>query len=130
MTPLSTAAYQGDIPTLQYLIAEGYDLDQTDDTGFSALTYAAHSGQTQAALLLLKAGADHTVRQSHDTFHTPLTIAAFQGHFEIVKVLVSYGADPEMYAGIWQVPAECYARKQGHHHISEYLEYTKKEQKG
>src|SRR4051794_23273071 len=87
MTPLATAAFQGDIPTLRRLIAEGGDLDQTDHTGYSALTYAACAGQTQAALTLLDAGADPAVRESNDTFHTPLTIAAFNGHFEMVKLL-------------------------------------------
>ena len=125
MTPLGDAAYQGDLPRLRPFIAECCEVDHTDALGYSALTYAAHSGQVLAALILLDAGANPTVRQSNDTFHTPLTIAAFNGHFDMVKLLVSRGADPGMYAGIWQVPAECYARRKGHHHISEYLEYTK-----
>ncbi|NJK93406.1 MAG: ankyrin repeat domain-containing protein [Blastochloris sp.] len=126
MTPLASAAFKGDVITLRHLVAEGYEIDEADENGYSALTYASHSGQTDAARVLLEAGADPTVRQSNDTFHTPLTIAAFRGHFAIVKLLVAYGADVDMYAGIWQVPAECYARRQGYHHISEYLEYHKK----
>ena len=72
MTPLAIAAYRGDLPTLRRLIAEGCQIDQTDETGYSALTYAADSGQLQAALILIDAGADPTVRESNDTF-SPLS---------------------------------------------------------
>jgi ankyrin repeat protein len=54
---------------------------------------------------------------------TPLSLAAQQGHFDVVRLLIAHGADPNLYTGVAAVRAECYARRSGHHDISEFLLY-------
>ncbi|SDT93439.1 Ankyrin repeat-containing protein [Verrucomicrobium sp. GAS474] len=123
MHPLIAAVLGKDWDALKTLAASGEGLDDTDEEGFSALTHAAHRGNLEAARILLDAGADPDVQDAKNTFPTPLSAAAFHGHFSIVKLLVAHGADVTRCAGLWQVPAEVYARRQGHHAVSEYLQY-------
>jgi len=65
-------------------------------------------------------GLDGLAVEVH-TFDTPLTIAARRGHFAIVRALVAAGADVSLHGGVSQCTAECIARLEGHHDISEFL---------
>ena len=123
MKPLHTAGWEGDVLTLNRLIAEGFPIDEQDDQRYSPLMYAAEAGHVEGVRLLLELGADPDVHEDYDTHSTPLSLAAWRGHFSVVKLLIAHGARPDIHAGPFQVRAECYARSAGHHHISEYLEY-------
>jgi ankyrin repeat protein len=59
-------------------------------------------------------------------FETPLTLAARCGNLPIVRALVGAGANVSLRGGIWQLPAEAVARREGHHDISEFLLYYEK----
>ena len=123
MKPLANAAWQGCDSTIRRLVTEGFSVYEQDGDGYTALMYASQAGHLQCVRLLLELGSDPDVHRSYDTFHTPLSLASYLGFFEIVKVLISRGANPAIYAGPWQVRAECYARHEEHHHISEFLQY-------
>jgi ankyrin repeat protein len=88
--------------------------------------YAVRGGHLGAVQTLLRAKADPDVHGDYDTFDTPLTIAAGRGHFAIVRALVAAGANISLYGGYAARTAECIARHNGHHEISEYLCYHEK----
>ena len=123
MHPLLQAAWDGNVAMMAHLIEEGFDPSHKDGQHWSALMYAAYAGRAEAVAFLLKRGADPDVNEDRSTLDTPLSLAAYNGFFRIVKLLVAAGADTERYAGVWVVPAEVYARRQGYHHISEFLAY-------
>ena len=58
MTPLLTAAQQGDIETGRLLIAAGADVNQPGADGTSPLPFAVVDGHADFALFLLESGAD------------------------------------------------------------------------
>jgi len=93
---------------------------------FTALMYAVRGGHIESVRALLRAKADPDVHGDYDIFDTPLTIAAERGHFPIVRALVAAGADISLHGGYGQRTAECIARHEGHHEISEFLCYHEK----
>ena len=78
-------------------------------------------GEVKAVQVLLRAKANPDVHGNYDTFDTPLIIAAKRGYFPIVRALVAAGANVGLYGGQAGRTAECIARHEGHHEISEYL---------
>jgi len=85
-------ARQGDLDGLQKLIEVNATLlDVTDESGSTALFYAARCGHAPCITLLLVQGADINVR-NHDG-DTALSLAAKNGHAVCVKLLVDSGAD-------------------------------------
>ncbi len=61
--------------------------------GFTALMFAARSGDIETTSQLLKAGAD--VNEATAEHGTPLVIASAGGHEDLALFLLSKGADPE-----------------------------------
>jgi ankyrin repeat protein len=61
-TPLHDAAYSNAVDTLSLLIAAGGDVNSKAKSGATPLCFAAQEDGPEAAELLLKAGADPTVR--------------------------------------------------------------------
>ena len=89
---LSSAAWNGDLAMLKYLMKEvGLDPNNQSNGSYPALASAASSGQTQAAELLLEQGANPNVQIEREGL--PLMIAANRGHIEIVRILLAYGTD-------------------------------------
>lgn len=122
-SPLMLAAGEGDLCELFDLILGGAPVDQQDSGRWTALMYACWYNQYEIVQQLLDSGANPNIHQSYDFVDTPLSIAAQEGYFEIVRLLIAHGADPDCYAGIAATRAESYARRNGHHAISEFLLY-------
>lgn len=89
------AAKHNDVASLKRFIEEEDDLDRYGpEHELPALNWAALNGSTEAARLLIEAGADvHVVSGDNST---PLSHAAFTGRADIAKMLLEAGADPNV----------------------------------
>ncbi len=88
---LHEAVLTGNVTAIQKHINAGSDLNKKDEYGGSSpLMTAATFGQTEAAIMLIEAGAD--VNQINNEGSTPLHAAAFFCRTEIVKALLENGA--------------------------------------
>jgi ankyrin repeat protein len=117
------AAGADDLCELFEELLSGACVDQQDSRRWTALSYACWYGHYEIAQQLLDSGADPNVHESYSMADTPLSLAAQQGDFDIVRLLIAHDADPNIYAGVSGVRAEWYARRNGHHDISEFLFY-------
>ncbi len=127
VTALMYAAMDGHTDAVRRLIENGADLEiQSFSRHFTALMYAVRGGHTSTVQALLSAKADPDVHDEDDTHDTPLTLAASYGFLPIVRALVAAGADVSRRGGVWQIPPEAVARREGHHDISEFLLYHEK----
>lgn len=122
-TPLMLAVCERDFARVFDLIIDGVDIHARTHRGWTALTYAVHGQEYQIARQLLDSGADPNPVASYDMQDAPLAVAASQGDFDLVRLLIAHGADPDTYSGIFALRAEGYARRNGHHDISEFLLY-------
>jgi ankyrin repeat protein len=93
LSPLAGPAREGDLATLQRLIAAGANPNTADKGGshWTPLLHAIHKRQTGAVDLLLRAGADPKL--AVDGLQ-PLLMAVGTGHAPIVRRLLEAGADP------------------------------------
>lgn len=80
---------------VEWLIAQGVDVNASSDYGFTALHTCAMADwdeDTEHVMeALLKAGADTGVRAYHGW--TPLLLAAWEGRSSQLRRLIQYGAD-------------------------------------
>jgi len=89
-TGLMIAAWRGDIPMMELLVARGADVNKANALGERALMHAAWRGQPAAAEWLLAHGA----RIDSEPMHWgALHYAVFAGHGEVAKLLLDRGAD-------------------------------------
>jgi ankyrin repeat protein len=107
---LWSAAYNGDLPGTERLIAEGVDVNVWDQHGRSALTFASAGGHLHVVRRLVSAGAWVEPFQEDSVFMTPLMCAAEGGHIETAEFLLDHGADPTKHGGFSLCTAEYYAR--------------------
>jgi ankyrin repeat protein len=121
ITALMYAAMQGHSAAIRHLIDHKAALEIQSPQQYTALMYAVRGGHLEAVQVLLRAKSDPDVHGDYGTFDTPLIIAAERGHFSIVRALVATGANVGLYGGHAGRTAECVARHEGHHDISEYL---------
>ncbi len=82
------AAADGDAHTLERLLAEGAQVNDTNPGGQTALILAALMGRSDIVRLLLQAGADVRLRDSHGL--TAIDWAQRKGLSNITQLLVSY----------------------------------------
>lgn len=82
----------GPIEMLDLLITAGARVDCEDNTGWTALHFAASSGQGVLVARLLAAGAPIDAK-TKDRGWTPLTRAAYRSCPHIIKMLLEAGAD-------------------------------------
>ncbi|XP_059616523.1 ankyrin repeat domain-containing protein 39 [Phlebotomus argentipes] len=87
-----TAALYDDLDRLDVAIKRGATNDR-DNSGYTALHYAARAGHLEACRRLLSAGADANCTTNGGV--TPLQRAAMMGRLEIVKFLCEKGAVAE-----------------------------------
>lgn len=85
---LMIAAYKGNLPAVETLLAKGASVNRPN---WTALHYAASSGATKIVELLLRAGANPNALSPNKT--TPLMMAAGGGHASTVKLLLDNGAN-------------------------------------
>lgn len=86
-----TAAIDNDEHKLRSLITRGHLYDR-DNSGYTALHYAARSGHLSICRILLDAGIGVDERTHGGV--TALHRAAMMGHLEIVNLLLARKADP------------------------------------
>lgn len=93
-TPLQLAAFFGHPGAVRLLLHRGASVDAVsrNPMRIQALHAAAASGNHEAVLLLLAAGADPSARQQGG--YTPLMAVAARGDDATVDVLLERGADP------------------------------------
>ena len=91
---VALAAFLGHLEIVQYLAAQGADINAaaTNGSGYNALTAAVTSGHIAVVQWLLEHGANANYRYSAG--YSPLLTAAANGRLDIAKLLLAYGADP------------------------------------
>jgi ankyrin repeat protein len=92
-TLLHLAAYAGNVPNTELLLARGAEVGSRAKTKFlnTPLQTALLSGQYATAKLLLEHGADALVRQAKG--FTPMHEAALLGRQDLVQLLLDHGAE-------------------------------------
>ena len=93
---LVEAASTGDDAQVAALLHAGADPNATGEYGTTPLYAATVAGHTEAARLLLEAGADPDRTSLGDSEGTPLCAAACWGFDELVDGLLAYGASPDL----------------------------------
>ncbi len=77
---MDKAAAIGDLPQLEQLLEDGWDVDGRDEFGFTPLLYTAKYGHSRCLQMLLKNGADITARSDNLVKSTALHVASLEGH--------------------------------------------------
>jgi len=114
------AAFLGHRDVTEYLISKGADVNavSTNGSGYTALTGAVASGQTNIVAYLLQHAAE--VNYRYGPGYSPLLTAAANGHLEIVKLLLAHGADAHARTNDHQ-DALSLAVARNHKELAEYL---------
>ncbi|RJX30482.1 MAG: hypothetical protein C4531_08910 [Desulfurivibrio sp.] len=92
-TPLLSSVYSPTPEATAYLVSLGCAVNDQDEQGVSPLFRAAMMGSTGNAQVLIKNGADLTVRGKRYLL-TPLHLAAIKGYGDLVDLLLAAGAYP------------------------------------
>lgn len=90
-TPLHKAVRHDQQDMIEFLVANGADIDSEASIGETPLHSAARIGSNKTVTLLIKLGAD--VNAQDNNGNTPLREAARKGRFEVVEKLVNNGAN-------------------------------------
>jgi ankyrin repeat protein len=95
--PLCDAAQNGELERVRELIADGADVDEQDDKGWTALMRAAAKANATFIEALVKAGVE--VDLQNDKGWTALMWAAVKGHAVVVEVLAKAGVEVDLQDG-------------------------------
>ncbi len=89
LTPLMYASWGGKVEAIQYLFANGADVNEVNSDGVTALMLAAYANHEEAAKVLLdnKASADLLDKKQNSA----LTFAITKENIAMIKLLISYG---------------------------------------
>jgi ankyrin repeat protein len=88
------AALNGDIDLVRKVLQSGYNVNQTDQDGRTALMYAAFNGHAEVAKILLAHKTDVNLRDPEG--RTALMFASSGPFPETVKLLLDHQADPNI----------------------------------
>lgn len=99
---LVDAAKNQDQKTIQSLVSQHADVNSRSDDGSTALLWAAHWNDLDAAGLLLRAGAD--ANAANDFRMTPLSQACVNGSAALVELLLKSGANPNTAIATGETP--------------------------
>uniref|UniRef100_A0A8C5HHB5 Neurogenic locus notch homolog protein 1 n=1 Tax=Gouania willdenowi TaxID=441366 RepID=A0A8C5HHB5_GOUWI len=113
-TPLILAARLAVEGMVEELINCHADVNAIDDFGKSALHWAAAVNNVEAAIVLLKNGANKDMQNNKE--ETPLFLAAREGSFETAKVLLEHFANREITDHMDRLPRDI-ALDRMHHDI-------------
>jgi len=84
----------GNIEAIKQHLADGADVNATDEVGWTPLHRAvigSHTDHTETAEFLIASGADVNAKDEEGL--TPLHHAAWEGHKEVAELLIAAGAD-------------------------------------
>lgn len=95
-TPWTEAAASGDTAALKRLLTTGIDPDAPDGHGWTALHWAARSGQSAVIRVLMDAGADVNGTDQGTNGWTPLMHAIHHWQRCAVRTLLEAGADVDL----------------------------------
>ena len=87
---LIKAAYEGDLPRINTLLAAKSDVNASNSNGATAIMAASQSGHLNVVQLLLSKGANVNSRMNNGV--TALIIASQNGHLKVVQALLVAGA--------------------------------------
>lgn len=119
-TALMIAAYKGNKPAVEALLAKNAEVNKPD---WTALHYAAVGGNNDIVRLLLDKSAYIDAESPNKT--TPIMMAARGGHILTVKLLLDEGADATL-KNDQGMTAIDFARKYDHKDIADGLTYRLK----
>ena len=102
------AVKAGDLETVRTLIADGADVDARQGDGATALHWAAHRNDPDAADLLIDAGG--SVNAANALGATPLWLAAMNGSAPVVGRLLAAGANVNVALTMGETPLMTAAR--------------------
>jgi ankyrin repeat protein len=88
---LRNAARKGESEKVRDLLKSGVDVNAKNETGYTALMFAAMLGHAEVVDSLIEAGAD--VNAENEQQATALMSAVVGGNTEIVKALIHAGSD-------------------------------------
>lgn len=95
LTPLITAAREGDVPMIRTLAAKGADPNEPAGVNdWTPLLHAIHKNQLGSVAALLDAHANPNIASPKGM--TPLMMAAGYGQAKIVRLLLARGANPRL----------------------------------
>lgn len=119
MTLLAVAASQGHADTVSFLLRAGINPNIPDQSGATALSFAAlSSGSAETVEILLKGGANPNAPNIQGD--TPLHYAATSGRLEIARLIVAAGGDPAIKDLKGQTPGDI-AKSDGFPDLAAYL---------
>lgn len=108
-TPLHIAAEKGDDGFVDYLIANGAQINAKDSSSSTPLHEAVRNGKIQSATLLIQSGADVNVRDSAG--NTPLhLVMPVNSRRPLFATLLQAGADPNIKDIYGETPLHITAR--------------------
>ncbi|XP_048249030.1 inversin-like isoform X2 [Haliotis rufescens] len=92
MTPVMTAAYEGQVDVVKIMVSEGADVSLVDEYGDNILHFACVGGDVETVKFMLSLHVvDNNSRGGGSL--TPVMKAAWNGQRDVVELLVSEGAD-------------------------------------
>ncbi len=110
-TVIFLPAYEGDLGTLEVLIAAGGDVNAVDDIGYTPLKHAVMGRKPEAIRLLVARGAKvNQAPTKVNVGETALHVAIASGFPDIVQLLIELKANPNAKAEYSGTPLEL-ARK-------------------
>lgn len=105
-TSLLAAVNQGDKEAVKKLLAEGADIDATDERGRTSALIAVYTDQLELFTLLAEHGANINIRDNNQD--NPLLYSGAEGKLDFVKAAIAAGADTTItnrFGGTALIPA-------------------------
>ncbi len=90
-TPLLTAASEGQLELIQYLLEKGANRAASNLRGSDAMTLAVYSGHLDLTKYLMSEG--FAIDQPNPRGFTPFLFACYMGHVDLAQLLLDSGAD-------------------------------------